>query len=139
METYIPSLTNFPYIFRSYNYSDANMYASVQRRSGERNKQHKPEEEPYPNQNMHNASENPYEWLSTGASRHRSTGQLDRQPVNYENPYDQAGGRSFSNQMYMDHKEIEKSKKLSSNAGFYGDRHVYSRDTAYSSPADRPR
>lgn len=114
------------------------MYASVQRRSGDRTKKHKPEDESYSNQNMHSPSENPYEWLSTGASRHRSTGHLDRQPVNYENPYDRTGGRSFSNQMYMDHKEIEKSK-TSSNAVFYGDRTVYSRDTAYSSPADRPR
>ena len=106
----------------------------------------------------HYKNEDPYEWVaprrSSGAGNQRFGGRVaERQsaelPVERQRVSNQFSptGRTFMNQMYMDHSELQKLKQQTPGDGYRSDKdhgyhsskEGYQREPAYMSPGDRPR
>lgn len=147
-------------LFRVYTtQADSNHYSALPRRGDNQNIGI--EQERYPTQMAvsptdHYKAEDPYEWVApcktpgsgnpryAGRVTDRQSNEIERQRVsNQFSP----PGRSFMNQMYMDHSELQKLKQQSQGDGYRSDRdhgyhsskEAYQREPVYTSPGDRPR
>ena len=144
---------------RVYAQADSNHYSALPRRGDNQNIGK--ESERYSaqmavSQADHYKTEDPYEWVAprktpgsgnprfAGRMADRQSSETDRQRVSGQfSPT----GKSFMNQMYMDHSELQKLKQQSQMDGYRSDRdhgyhsskEGYQKDPAYTSPGDRPR
>ncbi|KAK3595450.1 hypothetical protein CHS0354_003441 [Potamilus streckersoni] len=139
-------IRNYENSNRAYNYSE------VTRRPPEKYK-NIPPDQGYPDQNLpsHKDREDPYEYVAPRRLQGGTSGAPQRyanRPLNSDNYGHEATwhGRSFSNEMYMDHREIERLKATQESgyqgdkgAGYHSDRDVFPRDSEYPSPNDHPR
>ena len=105
----------------------------------------------------HYKNEDPYEWVAprrSGARNQRfegRAGQGSELPVERQRVSNQfsPSGRTVMNQMYMDHSEIQKLKqqqqmqgdgyRSDKDHGYHSNREGYQRESAYTSPGERPR
>ena len=144
---------------RVYAQADSNHYSALPRRGDNQNIGK--ESERYSaqmavSQADHYKTEDPYEWVAprktpgsgnprfAGRMADRQSSETDRQRVSGQfSPT----GKSFMNQMYMDHSELQKLKQQSQMDGYRSDRdhgyhsskEGYQKEPAYTSPGDRPR
>ncbi|KAL3885385.1 hypothetical protein ACJMK2_025454 [Sinanodonta woodiana] len=139
-------LTDLSAKYRAYNYNE------VTRRPPEKYK-NIPPDQGYPDQILpsHTDREDPYEYVAPRRPQGGTSGAPQRYANRVPNS-DRYGheatwhGRSFSNEMYMDHREIERLKATQDSgypgdkgAGYHSDRDVFARDSDYPSSNDHPR
>ena len=152
-------LTTQVLLCRVYSQADSNLYTALPRRGDNQNVGM--EQERYSAQMAvsptdHYKSEDPYEWVAPrktpGSGNSRYSGRVaDRQGSEGErqrvsNQFDPSG-RSFMNQMYMDHSELQRLKQQTQGDGYRSDRDLgyhsskegFMRETTYTGAGDRPR
>ena len=104
----------------------------------------------------HYKAEDPYEWVaprkSAGSVNPRYAGRVtvghvsEGDRVRVTNQYSPSG-RSFMNQMYMDHSELQRMKQQSQgegyrsnrDLGYHGSKEGFLREQAYTGASERPR
>lgn len=148
---------------RVYAQADPNLYSALPRRGDNQNSGIQQENyigQTVVSQSDHYRAEDPYEWVAprkppgSGNPRHagRVADRLSNEiPVERHRLSNQFSppGRSFMNQMYMDHAELQKLRQeqqrqnegypSDKDHGYHSSKEGYIRVQGFSSPSDRPR
>ncbi|KAJ8311679.1 hypothetical protein KUTeg_011034 [Tegillarca granosa] len=133
-------IRNYENSNRDYNYSEASNYAIVNHKPDRF--QHQQQPPPLAHEYI-DQNENPYDFVAPRGNQRQSSSNIQyAQPFKRtaESNFDRGhnSGKSFTNQIYMDHQELEKLK-AAQESGFHGNQDIYVRDSGYPSPSERPR